>query len=112
MTRLVFIAAAALVLSACTTTKTPAAQINVISTGVRLPVVTDADMTCSDQPGVPARDPQTGKRADSVVQGFILELRNWGAGCKDKLDAVRSTWRATEAKQADADAKAKALSSD
>lgn len=35
--------------------------------------------------------------------------RNWGAGCKDKLDAARSTWRATETKQAETDATIKAL---
>lgn len=77
MTRLILIAAAALAVSACGS-KTLAPNVTVMSAGVRLSVIADADMSCGDQPAVPARPAGQAKRSDSQVQGFILDLRNCG----------------------------------
>lgn len=98
MTRLILVSAAALALSACGA-QTPRPQIRVNAT-VPLPVVPDSDFICAGEPAVPGRLPGSAKRTDSQLQNFILDLRNAGADCRDKLMVAFKTWRATEAEQA------------
>ena len=92
------LATAALMLSACTACAS-VGEPDVLIEGVRLPAMSDADLTCSAE--VPVPQPRAGepKVRESQLKQYILDLRAAGRDCRNRLEVVRRVWRATEEKQ-------------
>jgi hypothetical protein len=71
----------------------------VVVAGVALPVVSDAEMTCADEPAVPTAKAGDLRIRESAQKTYIADLRAAGRDCRDKLEVTRRTWRATEKRQ-------------
>lgn len=74
-------------------------SVPVLVTGLQLPAVSDAEMTCADEPAVPAAKASDERVRESALKGYIVDLRASGRDCRTKLEITRRTWRATEQRQ-------------
>lgn len=60
-----------------------------------LPAMADAELTCAGEPLAP--EGRDGKRVrESQVTDYILDLREAGADCRDKLGVARRVFRKVE----------------
>ena len=86
---------AALSLAGCTTAREPAVMVE----GVRLPAMSDAELSCPVEPPVPQPAAGEARIRESQLKQYILDLRAAGQACRERLQVAREVWRATEAKQ-------------
>lgn len=63
---------------------------------VSLPKMSDSELTCADEPSAPAPRGGAAKIRESQLTDYILDIREAGADCRDKLGVVRRVWRKVE----------------
>lgn len=85
-----------LALAGCATTNSrDRALIAAGQAAASLPTMGDSEMACAGEPRAPA--PKGAARVrESQVTNYILDLREAGADCRDKLGVVRRVWRKVE----------------
>lgn len=85
-----------LALAGCATTNSrDRALIAAGQAAATLPAMADADLACADEPRAPA--PKGAARVrESQVTNYILDLREAGADCRDKLGVARRVFRKVE----------------
>lgn len=88
---------ALLVLAGCSTTSSrDRALIAASQASVALPVMADSELTCAAEPSSPMPANGSARVRESQVVNYILDLREAGADCRDKLGVVRRVWRKVE----------------
>lgn len=83
-------------LSACShTSQHDRALIAAGQAAATLPAMSDSELTCAGEPRAP--EGRDGKRVrESQTQNYILDLREAGADCRDKLGVARRVFRKVE----------------
>lgn len=95
MTRAVIIVALSVLAGCSTTNSRDRALIAAGQAAATLPAMADSELACADEPRAPA--PKGAARVrESQVTNYILDLREAGADCRDKLGVVRRVWRKVE----------------
>lgn len=61
-----------------------------------LPAMSDTELTCAVEPRAPAPKGAAVRVRESQVTDYILDLREAGADCRDKLGVTRRVWRKVE----------------
>lgn len=80
-------------LSACATTSNDRALIAAGQAAATLPAMSDAELTCSGEPTAPSPKPGSTRVRESQVANYILDLREAGADCRDKLGVAKRVFR-------------------
>lgn len=93
------IALAVLMLSACAACATTPDEPPVLVEGVRLPAMSDSELSCPVEPPVPQPRVGEDRIRESQLKQYILDLRAAGRVCRERLQVVSRVWRAVEAKQ-------------
>lgn len=93
---LLLAACALFILAGCATTSSRDRALIAAGQGAAtLPTMADADLACADEPRAPA--PKGAVRVrESQVTNYILDLREAGADCRDKLGVARRVFRKVE----------------
>lgn len=87
---------AALTLAGCSTTARDRALIAAGQAAVALPAMSDSELTCAAEPRAPSPKTGAARVRESQVTDYILDLREAGADCRDKLGVTRRVWRKVE----------------
>lgn len=95
MIRVQLLTVAPFFLAGCTTSDHDRALIAAGQAAATLPAMSDSELTCAGEPKVP--DPKGATRVrESQVTDYILDLREAGADCRDKLGVARRVFRKVE----------------
>lgn len=93
----IMIMLAAMTLISCSTTGArDRALIAASQAAVTLPSMSESELTCAAEPGAPSPRGGAARVRESQVTGYILDLREAGADCRDKLGVARRVWRKVE----------------
>ncbi|MBB5700036.1 hypothetical protein [Sphingomonas yantingensis] len=86
-----------LALAGCSTTGArDRALIAAGQAAATLPAMSDAELTCDVEPRAPSPKGAAARVRESQVTNYILDLREAGADCRDKLGVARRVWRKVE----------------
>lgn len=58
--------------------------------------MSDSELTCAAEPRAPSPKGGAARVRESQVTDYILDLREAGADCRDKLGVTRRVWRKVE----------------
>lgn len=80
----------------CATTSNDRALIAAGQAAATLPAMADSELTCADEPAAPSPKPGSARVRESQVANYILDLREAGADCRDKLGVAKRVFRKVE----------------
>ena len=84
-------------LSGCSTTGArDRALIAAGQAAATLPAMSDSELNCAVEPRAPSPKSGAARVRESQVTDYILDLREAGADCRDKLGVTRRVWRKVE----------------
>jgi hypothetical protein len=95
--KLILFVISALALAGCSTTGSrDRALIAAGQAAATLPAMSDSELTCAAEPRAPSPKGGAARVRESQVTDYILNLREAGADCRDKLGVTRRVWRKVE----------------